>query len=270
MYNVLLTIAYDGSKYAGWQIQKTTSEYKKPQHYKASGQLTIQGEIEQALQKIFQKKIKLIGSGRTDAGVHAIGQAANFKIDQQLDMLKLTHALNGILPKDISIIKAQEADFGFHARFDAKLRVYRYIIINGPKKPIFCPRSALWIKYPLDVVSMRREAKVLCGSHDFKSFQASDHIERNSFVTLKKINIRKIRRGSALPFFSHHDAIIIDVAADRFLRNMVRNIVGTLIEIGRGKIARGKLKTILLKKNRMAAGPCVAGYGLYLLRVDYE
>ncbi|MFH1691479.1 MAG: tRNA pseudouridine(38-40) synthase TruA [Candidatus Omnitrophota bacterium] len=263
-------IAYVGSNYAGWQVQKSALGHAKLQYRKASEKPTIQGEIEQALQKIFQKKIKLIGSGRTDAGVHAVGQVANFKIDQHLDMPKLVRALNGILPKDISIIKAQEVGPTFHARFDAKLRAYRFIIINGPKKPIFCSKLALWVKYPLDVALMRREAKVLCGQHDFKSFQAADHIERNSLVVLKKIDVRKIRRGSVFPFFSQHEAIVIDIIADRFLRNMVRNIVGTLIEIGRGKMVKGELKRILSKKNRDAAGPCISGCGLYLLKVDYK
>lgn len=273
MPNVKLTICYDGSNYAGWQIQsKKVSTFlnnKKPCH-RLFRQPTIQGEIEEALQKIFQKKIKLIGSGRTDTGVHAVGQIANFKIDQQTDLFKLTRALNGILPRGISIIKAQEASSDFHARFDAKSRVYRYVIINGPQKPVSGSQSALWVKHPLDVVFMRREAKALYGRHDFKSFQASDRVERDSIVTIKKIDIKKVKQGGVTPFFSHHDVIVIDLAAERFLRNMVRNIVGTLIEIGRGKMTKGELKRILLKKDRRAAGPCVRGCGLYLLRVDYE
>ncbi len=273
MPNVKLTICYDGSNYAGWQVQSqkvSTFPDNKKQCHRFFRQPTIQGEIEEALQKIFQKKINLIGSGRTDTGVHAIGQVANFKIHQKIDWFKLTRALNGILPRDISIIQAQEVNSDFHARFDASSRVYRYVIINGPQKPVFGSQSALWVKRPLDVILMRREAKALHGRHDFKSFQASDHVERDSIVTIKKIGIKKVKQGSVMPFFSHHDVIVIDLAAERFLRNMVRNIVGTLIEIGRGRMAEGDLKKILLKKDRRAAGPCVRGCGLYLLRVDYE
>lgn len=270
MPNIKLTICYDGSNYAGWQIQVSRRPRSALSRSKTRVLKTIQGEIEQALQRIFRKKIRLTGSGRTDAGVHAAGQVAHFKIEKEVDLDSLKRSLNGILPCDISVLKAEDACQNFHARFDAKLRTYRYIIINGLQKPIFNTKSALWVKHSLDVALMRKELKTLLGCHDFKSFQASDHIERNSIVSIKKTAVKKIDFSDALPFFSHHDVIAVDLTADRFLRNMVRNIIGTLIEVGSGKIQKGSLKEILLKKDRRAAGKCVSGCGLYLLGVAYD
>lgn len=259
MKNFKLTIAYDGTGYAGWQRQ-TSRQSKR----------TIQEEIESTLQKIFQKKIHLEGSGRTDAGVHALAQVANFKVDKTLQPYKLKKALNGILPDNIAITKVEKVPLSFHARFDVASKTYRYILGYPKTKTAFAHSLIHWIKYPLNVSLMQKETKCLLGRHDFKAFQASDRIERCSKTTIKKISIKTMERGDSFPFLTNSQFIMIDIQAKGFLRNMVRNIVGTLIDIGRGKIRTGELKKILGRKDRRLAGLCAPACGLYLLKVRYE
>lgn len=265
MPNYKLTISYDGTHYAGWQRQTS----RQPSAVSRQPKKTIQQEIESALQKIFRKKIYLIGSGRTDAGVHATSQVANFKVDKlSVDLLKLERALNGILPGDIVISKIQKVSPSFHARFCAASKIYRYVILNTQQKTPFMHQWVTWIRHPLDLGTMQRESRCLLGRHDFKSFQASDRIERKSRTTIRKIRIRRFK-SRGLPFLQNHNFVIIDIEADGFLRNMVRNIAGTLIEVGKGKIHKGELQIILKKKDRRFAGPCAPAKGLYLLDVCY-
>lgn len=261
MRNIRLSIAYDGSRYAGWQVQASG---KKPHA------ATIQGKIEQALCELFQKKTALVGSGRTDSGVHAVRQVANFKTDSVFPLDKIKSALNGILPQDIVIIKAEEAALSFHSRFDAKSKTYRYIIVNQIDKPAFVRPFACWIRMPLDAKAMRREAKSLLGRHDFKSFQGSDRALRGSITTIERISVRKPVSFDGFPFLKDLNCLVIDIQAKGFLRSMVRNIVGTLIDAGRGRISEGGVGAILKKKDRKAAGPCAPACGLYLLNVRYE
>lgn len=261
MRNIKLTIAYDGSKYAGWQIQATKAIPHKP---------TIQGKIEEALRKIFQKKIPLIGSGRTDAGVHAVGQIANFKTESTMTLDRLKAALNGILPFDIAILKAEEAGLSFHSRFDARSKIYRYIVVNQPARPAFLRSHACWVRPPLDVKAMQREARHLLGRHDFKSFQAHDRVERASVTTVQKIIVKGSNGCDTFPFLKDLKLIVIDIQAKGFARNMVRNMVGTLLEAGKGRLEAGGMVKILKKKDRRSAGPCAPGHGLYLMEVSYE
>lgn len=253
MRNIKLTIEYDGTNYAGWQIQNRipSSVFRSPSK-------TIQEAIEKTLQRILQKKIKVIGSGRTDAGVHALGQVANFKINSNIALEKLQRGLNAVLPADIVVTKIEETDEDFHSRFSAKSKVYRYIIFNRTKRPVFLRDTVYFYAYPLNIRLMQREARVLLGRHNFKSFQATAKKEKNTVRTIKDLKIR--HRGNF---------IYIDIEADGFLYNMVRNIVGTLIETGRGKLAAGSLKKILLAKNRKLAGPTAPSRGLCLLEVKY-
>jgi len=245
MRNIKLTLEYDGTNYAGWQVQN-----KKHR--------TLQETLEKALQKILQKRIKIIGSGRTDAGVHANAQVANFKIDSSIAIEKLQKALNAVLPDDISVIKTEEAGLDFHSRFSAKSKVYRYTILNRPSRSAILRDTAYFFPYPLNLKLMRKEARVLLGRHNFKSFQAADKKERDVTRTIKNLKITRDK-----------DFIYIDIEADGFLYNMVRNIVGTLIEIGRGKLTQGSTKKILLTRNRKFAGPTVPAKGLCLLKVKY-
>lgn len=245
MRNIKLVIEYDGTNYCGWQVQRRN-------RYKAS----IQEILEKALHKILQEKVKVIASGRTDAGVHAWAQVANFKTNSKITLNKLQRALNGNLPDDISINKIEEVGLDFHSRFDAKSKAYRYTILNRSYPSALSRNRVYFYPYFLDVKLMQRESRILLGRHNFKSFQASDTKERDPVKTIKKIRITKEK-----------DLIYIDIEADGFLYNMVRNIVGTLIEIGRGKFPKGSLKKVLLSKDRRLAGPSVPSWGLCLLEV---
>ncbi len=245
MRNIKLIIEYDGTNYAGWQIQVRKHR-------------TIQGTIERAINKIIHEKVKLTGSGRTDSGVHAKAQVANFKTDSGISVEKLRMALNAVLPDDVSVIKTEEVGLGFHSRFSAKTKVYRYVMLNRPSKPAILRGTVYFCHYPLNLRLMRKEAGSLLGRHNFKSFQAADKKERDAVKTIKSL---KITRNS--------DFIYIDIEADGFLYNMVRNIAGTLIEIGRGKLPEGSMRKIIPARNRMLAGPTLPAKGLCLLEVKY-
>lgn len=246
--NLKITLEYDGTHYCGWQVQKGSVFLKA----------SIQSTLEKALRKILQEKIRLIGSGRTDAGVHALGQVANFKTKSNMPLDKLQRALNGNLPDDITISKIEEVNPKFHSRFNAKSKVYRYTILNRRYPSALLRNRVYFCRYPLDIKVMRRQAKVLLGRHNFRSFQAADKKESNPVRTIKQLNIKK-----------QGDLIYIDIEADGFLYNMVRNIVGTLIEIGRGKFPKGVLRKILAAKNRKVAGPTAPSCGLCLVEVRY-
>lgn len=244
MRNIKLTIAYDGTSFKGWQVQKNGR--------------TVQEEIEKAIKKVFGKKCTLYGAGRTDSGVHARGQVANFKTSSEMPITKVAVALSSLLPETISIQKAEEVKEDFHARFSAKKKRYQYSIHNSKRRDPFTERYAWGVSYSLDVPLMRKEAKVLEGRHDFKSFQASDKREGS---TVRRINSIKINKKG-----SH---ITIDIEGDGFLYNMVRNITGTLVDIGRGYLAAGSMKRILGKKDRKEAGPTAPAKGLLLVSVKY-
>jgi tRNA pseudouridine38-40 synthase len=252
MRNIKLIIQYDGTNYNGWQLQRA-----KNQKLRAKTK-TIQREIEKALRKILCEQVKLIGSGRTDAGVHALGQVANFITDSTMVPIRIKKGLNAILADDIVIKEAREVDIKFHARFCARSKIYRYTILNRDYRSVFEQRYSLFIPYKLDVGLMKKEADCLLGRHDFKSFQATQKNEKPSVRTLKAIEISR-----------HNDFIFLDFEADGFLYKMIRNIVGTLIEIGRGRFESGSLKRILDAKNRKLAGKTAPARGLCLLKVKY-
>lgn len=247
MRNLRLEIEYDGTNYCGWQIQRNSNN--KP---------SIQETLEKTLRKILQEKIKLIGSGRTDAGVHALAQVANFKTNSKVALEKLQKALNGNLPDDITISKIEEVSFKFNSRFNAKSKLYRYTILNRNYPSAGLRNTTYFYPHPLNIKLMQKEAKVLLGRHNFAAFVGANKTEINAVRTIKRIKITKDK-----------DLIYIDIEADGFLYNMVRNIVGTLIEIGRGKFSKGSLKRILASRNRKLAGPTAPAYGLYLLKVKY-
>jgi len=252
MRNIKLTIEYDGTSYCGWQCQK--SQIPNPKSQKR----TIQETIEKTLAGILQQKIRLISSGRTDAGVHAEAQVANFKTDSKIPLEKLQKALNALLPDDIVITETEKVNLDFHSRFDAKSKLYRYTILNRPYRSTLFKDKVYFYHYPLDVKLMQKEARTLLGRHNFKAFQASDKKERHPVRTVKKLKLTKDK-----------ELIYIEIEADGFLYNMVRNIVGTLIEIGRGRFKEGVLRKILLEKNRKLAGPTVPAKGLSLIKVNY-
>jgi len=243
--NILLKIEYDGTNYSGWQTQKNAK--------------SIQFILESAIKRITGKKSDLISCGRTDAGVHALGHIANFKTASDIPLYKLQRGLNSVIPKDIVIKEAREVSLKFHSRFDARSKVYTYTILNDSAPAAISRNHVHHVPYKLNFGLMRREAKCLVGRHDFKSFQAADRIERGSVRTIKRLDVKK-----------SGDLIKITVEADGFLYNMVRNIVGTLIEIGRGKFKLGSMSEILKAKDRRLAGPTAPAKGLCLMEVKYR
>jgi len=245
--NIRLTIEYDGTRFYGWQRQNTTKAYR-----------TVQEEIEKAARKLFGKKVNVIGAGRTDSGVHAEAQAASFKVESNLPLYNVKRGLNSYLPKDIAIISAEEADPDFHARFHAREKLYRYTIINRKMRSPLKGRFAALVSYDLDLSAMKKAARYLIGTKDFKSFQASNAKTKDSVRTVKKLDI--IIKPSALEIY---------IQANGFLYNMVRNIVGTLMDIGRGRIAQEAVKGILSKRHRPAAGSTAPAKGLCLVKVFY-
>ena len=251
MRNIRLKIGYDGTNYKGWQTQKNTNRTRP--------QLTIQQTIETVLSNILQEQISLIGSGRTDSGVHALGQTANFKTKSAIHLKQIQRALNGLLPKDIVIIGVKEAGLKFHSRFNALSKTYRYQILNCPHASVFNRLYQYHIPYKLDHKLMQEAARALIGRKDFRSFQAADKKDRGSIRRIKKLSVKK--QGYIID---------IDIEADGFLYNMARNIAGTLIEIGRGKLRPESIKDILNAKNRRKAGPTAPARGLCLVRVKYQ
>ena len=245
MKNIRLTIQYDGTKYSGWQSQKNSK--------------AIQDIIEQALTELTGgEKIRLIGASRTDSNVHAAGQIANFKTGSRLSLHNVKNGLNRKLPEDIVIVKADLAKDAFHSPFDAKGKIYRYRLYTGDPLPPFYKNFTAQTIYRPDIKLMREEAKVLLGKHDFVSFQSANSPRKSTVRTIHKLNIKK--RGKFIEF---------DIEGDGFLYNMVRIIVGTLVDIGRGHIEGGSMKKILAKRERKSAGATAPAKGLCLMRVKY-
>jgi tRNA pseudouridine38-40 synthase len=252
--NLRFEIEYDGTNYAGWQIQNSSRPIVH-----SSEKKTIQGILEKTLRKILQEKVKVIGSGRTDAGVHALAQVANFKTKSRLPLANIQKALNSLLPEDISIKGISEAREDFHSRYSAKSKIYRYVISNSSAKSAFLNKWALQVPYKLNTRLMRQEAGVLSGRHDFRSFTASGSAAKTTTRTIRNISIKTLRSP----------LIFIDIEADGFLYNMARNITGTLVEIARGRFKRGSIKKILRAKDRKLAGPTAPARGLFLVKVNY-
>lgn len=244
MRNIKLTIQYDGTRYAGWQTQKNG--------------LAIQEIIERAIRKITGEKAHLTGSGRTDAGVHAKAQVANFKTRSRIPLKNIRMALNSALPDDIVISKAEEAQPDFNAQRSARSKLYRYTIFNKDFIDPFLRKYAARCFYRIDLGLMRKAAGILAGRHDFTSFRTMDGIKKNALRTIKYIKIEK-----------SGDLVYIYIEADGFLYNMARSIAGTLIEVGRGKYRVCDVKKILSMKNRRWSGPTMPAKGLCLMKVRY-
>lgn len=244
MRNIKLTIRYDGSRYAGWQRQKNAS--------------AIQEVIQHAVKNITGEKVNLTGSGRTDAGVHAEAQIANFRTGSKIPLKNLRMALNSELPKDIVITHIEEAGPKFDSQRSAKSKIYRYTIYNDDFIDPFIRRYAAKCFFKLNMGDMKKAAKILTGRHDFKSFRTCDGQEKN---TVRKIEYIKIAKSK--------DVVYIYIKADGFLYNMARSIVGTLVEAGRGKFSLKYVKDILLKKDRRFCGPTMPAKGLCLVKVFY-
>ncbi len=244
MTRIKLSIAYDGSAYHGWQ--------KQPK------QTSIQGELENALQELTQTITPVTGAGRTDAGVHALGQSAHFDTKTSLSPARWVRALNALLPIDIAVNTAEFVDENFHARFSALSKTYRYQILNAKEHAPLSRHHRVQIHYDLNLKKMRAAAKALSGLHCFTSFCAAGSVVPDHNIDLDQIKIQKMG-----------DRINITLNARRFLKYMVRNIVGYLIEVGRGKRGAEEIPGILADLNRKAAGPTAPAHGLILVEVRY-
>jgi tRNA pseudouridine38-40 synthase len=244
--NFKLIIEYDGTRYFGWQRQV--------------GKPTIQAEIERVLTLITRQPVILKGSGRTDAGVHALGQAANFHCDTRISPKTFLRALNGLLPADIVIRDCCEMPGGFHARYDVLTKTYHYQILNHPI-PSVVERHFSWhIQKTLDLNAMRESLFCLVGTHDFKAFEGIGSPRTHTIRTIHQAEI--IKNGNS--------RLRIVIQGDGFLRYMVRNIVGTLVRIGMGKRSPADMECILLSKDRNLAGATAPAQGLFLVEVEYK
>jgi tRNA pseudouridine38-40 synthase len=258
MRNIKLTIAYDGSEFHGWQLQP--------------GVPTIQGALIDAANKITQERILIHGASRTDAGVHALGQVAHFKTQSALSALEFQRALNALLPPAIRIVAAEEMGSEFHARWLAQGKTYRYRIYRGRVLPPFEYRRALHYPWPLDEAAMAEAARLFEGEHDFTSFAASsgseeDDKDRNM---IRVIHSSEIVRESASPTGGpDREEISYVVRGKSFLRYMVRKIVGTLIEVGKGRLAPADIPQLFELRDRSRSGPTVPPEGLYLVSIEF-
>ena len=244
MRNIKLTIEYDGKEFNGWQKQPN--------------KLNIQGEIERAIEAITGEKVELYASGRTDAGVHALGQVANFKVESQIPIEKMAIAINSQVKNSIRIINAEEVDDNFHSRYNCKQKTYRYIINNSPYGSSVYRNLEYHMPVKLDFEKMQEAITYFEGEYDFKAFKSSGTSSKSSVRTIYKAELKK-----------EGDRIIIELTGNGFLYNMVRIISGTLVDVGLGKIEPNSIPQIIESKDRTKAGKTLPPQGLYLVEVKY-
>lgn len=246
-YTYKLLIMYDGTPFSGWQVQPNAT--------------SVQQKIQEAILAITKEHVHVIGSGRTDTGVHALGQAAHFKIDKELNLYRFQHSLNALLPAEICVKEVSLVPSDFHARYSAKRKTYRYhICLARPQSPFI--RLYSWqMKEVIDLSLLKAAACQLIGTHDFTSFANKAHsgcASRDPTRTLYRLDV-----------IEQPEALILELEANGFLNKMVRNIVGTLIDIATLRIASNAIPEILAAKDRCRAGSTAPPHGLFLLKVDY-
>jgi tRNA pseudouridine38-40 synthase len=245
MSTVKLILEYDGSRYAGWQRQPD--------------QPTIQEAVETALCQLTQQTVTVVGAGRTDSGVHALGQVVSFRIDRDWTPREWTRGFNARLPEDIAVRSAAIMPDGFHARYSARGKLYEYRILNRSERPAV-ERAYYWhVHQALDQDAMRQAALLLVGSHNFTSFEGTLTDNEDPMCHLQQLSVTQ-----------QDDIMLIHAYADRFLKHMVRTMVGTLVEVGHGKRTSHSVADILSAKDRTAAGRTAPAHGLFLVRVDYD
>lgn len=246
MKNYKITVAYDGTRYKGWQVLGSTDA-------------TIQGKLQRVLSTLAGHPVEVIGSGRTDAGVHAKGQVANFHIDEHFSISELMDAFCQYLPEDIAVTEIREVDGRFHSRYQALEKTYSYRIRTSPVPDVFGRRFVYQYGKPLEVSRMKQAAQYLTGTHDFASFCGNKHMKKSTVRTIFSID-----------FLQKDDEIEIRYRGNGFLQNMVRILTGTLIEVGRGERTPESMQKLLEIKRRQEAGYTAPPQGLRLENVVYE
>jgi len=243
-----LTVAYDGTAYAGWQIQPSEP--------------TVQGVVEAAWREITQENARVSAAGRTDAGVHALGQVVGLSTESRLSNSDLQRGLNAVLPDDVAVVQVEDAREGFHATHDAQTKTYRYQIHNGRTPDVFQRHYTWHYPQPLDAAAMHRAGQALAGRHDFSSFESAGSERPDSVRTITALVVEHGSDNLA-------DRITIEVTGDGFLYNMVRAIVGTLVEVGKGARDVSWPAEVLAARDRCRAGQTAPAHGLFLVRVAY-
>ena len=268
MRNIKLILEYDGTNYSGWQSQKNA--------------VAIQDVVAQAIEKMVEEKATLVGASRTDAGVHALGQVATFQTARTIPCDGFLKGLNNLLPEDIRIVGCEEASLDFHPIGSAKRKTYRYILGLGEVPSALWRERVWWVGPKLDLQTMEEASRHLIGEHDFKSFQGADSDTRTTVRRLESVSFGVVtaRRSRSSPvdlsgllrhFVPRNDIFDVTFTGTGFLKHMVRNIVGTLVDIGRVNkgLAPSDMKKILEAKDRTKAGPTAPPHGLYLMHVEY-
>jgi tRNA pseudouridine38-40 synthase len=251
-----LVLAYDGTEFHGWQVQPDCA--------------TVQGELRDALARITGEKVLPQGSGRTDAGVHALGQVASFALAAPIPEANLARALNRALPASIRVLSASRQRSDFHARHSALAKTYEYRVFRGEICPPWLARYVYAFNPPLHVEAMQRAALLVCGEHDFTSFAAADpeRLERDSTGEGSGSTVRRLHT-SQWTLDTENDLLLYRVRGNGFLHHMVRNLVGTFLEVGRGNLAETEILAILESRARERAGPTAPARGLFLIDVEY-
>ncbi|MCL4474734.1 MAG: tRNA pseudouridine(38-40) synthase TruA [Nitrospirae bacterium] len=255
MRRIRLALQYDGSTFEGWQVQPSGT--------------TIQGLLQDCIFRLTGERVKVIGAGRTDAGVHAIEQVAAFDSGSGLRIDVIKRALNAMLPQDIRVMDAKDVEGDFHPRYSARAKCYVYMLANMRDVPVFMDRYVWWITCPLDLEAMRAASASLMGRHDFTSFRGSGCGAKNPVRTVHSLEVEKFSEAAFLFAQFRGEFIKITVEADAFLRHMVRNMVGTLVEAGRGRLSPERVRVILESRDRRLAGPTAPAKGLFLEKVSY-
>ena len=255
MRNIRLTIQYDGTDYSGWQVQQNGT--------------TIQGLLENAVKTVTGENIRIIGAGRTDAGVHAFDQVAVLKTSSKLGPDVITNALNANLPLDIRITGIEEVPDDYHPRYNAKNKTYSYLISSTGPYSIFLRRYSWQMAWQLDCASMKRAATQLIGKNDFSSFQASGCSAKHPVREIIQIEIDEFNSAGFMGFALDAPMIKISIKANAFLRHMARNIVGTLVKVGKGRMQPDYMGELLDLRDRDKAGPTAPACGLFLEKISY-
>ncbi len=244
MPRIRLTVEYDGTGYAGWQRQENA--------------VSVQQRLEEALGRLLDADVRVTGASRTDAGVHALGQVVHFDTASRIPPEKYAYALNTMLPDDIRVRASMAAADDFHARFDARGKIYRYMMFNSPHASALLRHSHAHVMYPLDAERMNEEARAVIGTHDFQAFAASGSVAKDTVRTIH--DCRVVRAG---------DEVMLLVRGSGFLYNMVRILAGTVIQVGSGKLEKGAIDRALAGRSRLSLGVTAPPHGLTLMRVFY-